>query len=403
MLKFAELCVNLHPKLDKKMSMKKIKTMCMLLAATLGMVSCTSTDSIETTLYSDAAITAFTLGNLNQYTQSTGSNDSVITTKTTFSALSYRFHINQRERSIYNTDSLPVGTDVSHVLCNITTANNSAVFYLNLADTLYYYYSSSDSIDFSSPCKFRVISSSGTGYTDYTVQINVHKEKGDVFNWQLMTDVELPSAPTLPTGIKTLLGSSTTEQYALSDDNKLMVSHDGEATWEQDIADNAEDADKMPTQDIALVSYPMSQTDKTDYVLLAGTRKVKDGTSQEEYRTAVWRKIVDYSGEAPASSWTYMERSGKEKYNLPYLQHLSLVKYDDAILAFGGDYQTIYQSRDNGITWQVSKQYQMPIGFNRTATSVTAVVDKDNYIWLYCYGTGEVWRGRLNRLGWAKQ
>lgn len=386
--------------------MKKIKTMCMLLAVTLGMASCTSTDSMEVTLYNDAAITAFTLGNLNKYTQSTDNNGTVTTTKTTFAASSYRFHIDQSKRSIYNTDSLPVGTDASHVLCDITTANNSVVFYQNLTDTLYYYYSSSDSIDFSSPCKFRVISSSGTGYTDYTIQINVHKEEGDVFNWQLMTGVELPSAPTLPTGIKTLLGSSTTEQYALSDENKLMVSHDGGTTWEQDIADNAEDADKLPTQDVALVSYPMNQTDKTDYVLLAGTRKVvttdKDGAPQEEYRTAVWRKIVDYSGEAPASNWTYMERDGKEKYSLPCLQHLSLIKYDDTVLAFGGDYQTIYQSRDNGITWQVSKQYQMPADFNYAATSVTATVDKDNYIWLYCSGTGEVWRGRLNRLGWAQ-
>ena len=161
----------------------------MLLAVILGMASCTSTDSMEVTLYNDAAITAFTLGNLNKYTQSTDSNGTVTTTKTTFAASSYRFHIDQSKRIIYNTDSLPVGTDASHVLCDITTANNSTVFYLNLTDTLYYYYSSSDSIDFSSPCKFRVISSSGTGYTDYTIQVNVHKEEGDVFNLQLMTNV----------------------------------------------------------------------------------------------------------------------------------------------------------------------------------------------------------------------
>jgi hypothetical protein len=33
-------------------------------------------------------------------------------------------------------------------------------------------------------------------------------------------------------------------------------------------------------------------------------------------------------------------------------------------------------------------------------TAVSAFSDKDNFIWLICSGTGEVWRGRLNRLGW---
>ena len=47
---------------------------------------------------------------------------------------------------------------------------------------------------------------------------------------------------------------------------------------------------------------------------------------------------------------------------------------------------------------------KMPKDFDYVkTTSVKVVVDDDNYIWLYCdYGSSkEVWRGRINRLGWA--
>ena len=27
--------------------------------------------------------------------------------------------------------------------------------------------------------------------------------------------------------------------------------------------------------------------------------------------------------------------------------------------------------------------------------------DDDNFIWVVCGGTGQVWRGRLNRMGWT--
>ena len=32
----------------------------------------------------------------------------------------------------------------------------------------------------------------------------------------------------------------------------------------------------------------------------------------------------------------------------------------------------------------------------------TWYVDDDNYLWLICEGTGQVWRGRVNKLGWEE-
>ena len=376
--------------------MRKIKSICTLLAALVIMASCASNDT-EVTLYNDAAITAFTLGKLNHYKVTEDADGLTTINITSFTASSYKFIIDQRERKIYNNDSLPVGTDAAHVLCNITTAKNGVAMFKDLKEEdTWYIYSSRDSIDFTQPRTVRVVSSDGNGYTDYDVRVNVHKQKGDTIEWELM-DVDFPSDPVLPQGIKQLLGGFTIEEYALSDKNKLMVSYDQGMTWTQDIPDTHEDIDEVPTKDVALVTYPMNMADRTMYVLMAGTC---NGS------TSVWRKIVDLDWGAPESSWSYMDRAGEEEFDLPVLSNLSLVYYDKSILAFGGDYKTIYQSRDNGITWKTNKAYVMPKDFNYQVESVKVAVDEEDYIWLYCKlinGDKQVWRGRLNRLGWFYQ
>ena len=57
-------------------------------------------------------------------------------------------------------------------------------------------------------------------------------------------------------------------------------------------------------------------------------------------------------------------------------------------------------SKDGGINWRKSSLYTFPTGFNSTAV-FGATVDNQQNIWMVCGGSGQVWRGRLNRLGWA--
>ena len=143
--------------------MKYIKISFILALTTVLMSSCLKGDDSYTTLYDDAAITAFTLGTMNKYIDGS---------KTTYSGSGYGFNIDQTvskhvfkdttiiARSVFNRDSLPLGTDLQHVLATITTRNNSIAIIERLDQpNVYDYFTSSDSIDFTKPRKVRVISS----------------------------------------------------------------------------------------------------------------------------------------------------------------------------------------------------------------------------------------------------
>ena len=417
MLKFEDLCVNLHPNWKKVRKMKLIKISFILIMTLVLTASCLNSDDSSITLYGDAAITDFTLGTLNKYVNGK---------KTTYSASGYIFSIDQSGtgthtfkdttiigRWIFNNDSLPLGTDLKHVIGSISTKSNGMAFMERLNEPgIYDSFSSTDSIDFSKPRRIRVYSSDGSNYNEYYISVDAHKEDGNVFVWKLIEDDwrETPDETVLPAGIKKLLGGCTTEQYALSTDNKLMVSRDKGSTWQEETI--TEDAEKLPTRDLALVSYPMTNTDSVDYVLLIGNREVTE--QNKESIAMVWRKVVDYGKNAPKASWIYMERNANsDSLALPRMKDMTMVKYDDGILAFGGEgiggwdepaFTMIYQSRDNGLTWKYNPYYYFPDEFdNIYTTKVTPKVDKENFLWLYCEGSGQVWRGRLNKLGWKKK
>ena len=504
MLKIRELCVTLHGILKKRhILMKQIKATYLLIAMLLGtLASCSSASDSTVTLYDDAAITGFTLGRVNRYENGV---------KSTFNGAEYLFHIDQVNRVIYNTDSLPLGTDAAHIVCTITTAYNSNPFLVSMDDTYMTYYDGTDSIDFTKPRSFRVASSSNVGYTDYTVKVNVHKENPDAFVWEKLANIpvmtglrtvafndriyvfgnesgtfkgyytEDGSAWTpatmpmindadawqnvvangdslyimdgtniyrtfdtnswdedksiLPDGVTllTLLGASTSEVYALSTKGSLLTKYcdDQLSVWIEAESETKSSFETLPSQDFTMISYPMNLSDSTDYVLMAGNTEINS-----KWNSRLWRRIVDYSETGIMSlleeyintliegktdfpewirKWTYLDRADDKRYELPALENIQLIWYDGVLMAFGGKglndntiepLRTIYQSRDNGITWKEVKNYSMPptsgnATFNSAATSFSTATD-NGFIWIVCAGTGEVWRGRLNRVAWEQ-
>lgn len=155
----------------------KLTSLVVLLAAACMLSSCLNSDD-DTTEYNyskDTAISAFTLGTLNRYLHTTSSTGADSIYKTTVTGSYYKMVIDQLGRQIYNTDSLPYGTDAKHVLATITAVNNGIILIKNVDSDSLRYYSSTDSIDFSTPRTVRIVSQDGQRYADYTVTLNVRK------------------------------------------------------------------------------------------------------------------------------------------------------------------------------------------------------------------------------------
>jgi len=156
-----------------------------LITATLSLSSCLSSDDDLNVEYThDTAITAFSLGTLDQWGKTKdGTKDSLY--KAVVAGANYKFYIDQATRQIYNADSLPCGVRDTAILATISSKNSSPILLMdiNKTDSVAGYYSSSDSINFSKPRKIRVYSSDYSAYAEYTVTVNVHKELPYEFKW----------------------------------------------------------------------------------------------------------------------------------------------------------------------------------------------------------------------------
>lgn len=152
-----------------------------MLMATAMLSSCLSNDNSDVTLYNDAVITEFTLGTMNRY--DAVKTDSVIGS---YTGSSYPMVIDNLSSpcKIYNRDLLPVGTRITAVTCNISTLNNGVVAIKNTTDSLFQWYTSSQTYDFTQqPRIFRVFASDGSFYRDYQVSLTVNTTSSTVFNW----------------------------------------------------------------------------------------------------------------------------------------------------------------------------------------------------------------------------
>ena len=114
-------------------------------------------------------------------------------------------------------------------------------------------------------------------------------------------------------------------------------------------------------------------------------------------------------------SWASLE-TNVTGVSCPGLDNPVLLHYGGLFYAFGGDMGSVYESVV-GIAWQQKEQmFLLPSAF-AGKTSYTVVVDptpadavraadKRDFIWVIFGGNGqpnEVWRGRLNRLGFERE
>lgn len=439
--------------------------------------SCLDDDNTTYEYSSDALISAFSINDLEREVPSKTSKGEDTTLIVTVLGSKYSFIIDQTENRIYNSDSLPVGTNVSKVSLNLSIIGYSVTYEKNQKDTLW---TSTDSLDFSKPVNFKVYAYDGTTRS-YKAQINVHKQEPDSLEWKQLEGTNFSVAASdrqkavffqdriyvftengnqvqvTSTGMTdgknwTTLQSigidgadyssviAFNNQLYILAQNKLYVSSDG-TIW------NEAGADRSFSQLFAASSVPTSphiygisnqkivesenalawteQGDATEYfptlnvsysacklatnstierLIVVGERNVASDTT-----AVVWSKL------STESSWTRYNQSADNIYGCPKLKELAVIHYDDKLYAFGGEkdftttlpvkaFGVLYESVDHGITWKERKKMVMlPEEFIGRTNHFSYVVDSDNYIWIMWSGRSDVWKGKINRLGFVEK
>ena len=186
----------------------------------------------------------------------------------------------------------------------------------------------------------------------------------------------------------------------IDSENYYIESEDG-MTWNRHEAMPSE----FPTSQYSFVSYALDTNDKLSKIILIGDNGIETDTT-----TVVWTQLNT------ESNWTDLVIENKN-YACPRLENSSLIQYNNQIYMFGGAgqyngkkeaFEQFYVSADDGISWEaITEKVMFPEEFRslyeQANGNYSCIVDDQQFIWIMWSQTGEVWRGRINKLGFEKQ
>lgn len=155
-----------------------------------------------------------------------------------------------------------------------------------------------------------------------------------------------------------------------------------------------EKADSLPTTVIGTLAF--TQPNGNRRLVMVGRNNAEGAP-----RVAVWNKMWYGKHTEAEAGWMFVNWTRENSRLLPVMENTNLHAYDDKCLAFGGDMAKIYVSNDYGLTWRTDSGLRLPAGLGGAEGTVTSAVDADNVIWIIA--GNQVWRGRLNRLGFAER
>lgn len=195
-----------------------------------------------------------------------------------------------------------------------------------------------------------------------------------------------------------LVGVSYDKLYAKYNGviNSIYIGAD---SWAIDPLDD--DASFLPDDEIAALTYVQNET--LTRMVIVGSRGVETDTCG-----LVWSKCWTDFEEEDTESWMYYSTSWDNTHPLPLLTQMNLMYYDNMLMIAGGEskdgeieaLERFYVSQDNGLTWWRLQTILPPADLRGVGGHLTAAVDENNFIWLFA--GSKVYRGRLNRLGFAR-
>lgn len=154
---------------------------------------------------------------------------------------SVHFTVDPVRNQIYNVDSLPVGTDVSHLLTKLTFKSSvgTVKYYLTYSkngsvqrDTITYSSSSTDSLNFTGTAVLEVNSYDGTVTRRYDIHVNVHQNEPDSLSWPLSARRDLPGAADDNLSQRTVrLGDEVACLVQTANDYRLSLTQNPSSSW----------------------------------------------------------------------------------------------------------------------------------------------------------------------------
>ena len=370
-----------------------IHALCLIVICSVGLSSCLNGDDTDTTVYQETSINRMSVLAVNRYihTLSKSGQDSVykktITTSPTFT-------IDQTKYEIYNLDSLPYDCDMKHVLISLTGSTYSGTIFIKSIDKEdeMVFYSSADSLDFTTPRVIRVYNNNLSIYREYKLTINKHQVPTEKILWKEYPVTDFPDdkekedakweALVKEAGLETFIGAGRMEAYAYSKDHELMISRDEGKTWDPDLIDS--EASLLPVEYFSFASSLLKTDPGDDYQLLVGTN------DNHQEACVVWRKIEEHSEYSLPAKWVYMPIEPYNRYYLPAAPDWTLVSFNNDVLAIGS--RGLYCTRDGGITWKKDSRYSLPDGLD-VFNNISVMTDDDNHLWLMDCDSERAWCG----------
>ena len=210
--------------------------------------------------------------------------------------------------------------------------------------------------------------------------------------------------------------TATTQKQLVAASTKLLVAYDAEGalnssaddgqTWTKEDID-ANEAAYLPRQNVSSAALALTTNSDSYRIIMRGSRDVTAHST--DTANVVWTKVIDPNDNT--QPWIcYYGADSQAKYRLPRLAHLQMANSDLGLVAFGGKglgackkqaHKMFWNSTDKGLTWQEDTVVTVPTNFQSSDDALAFTIDANNYVWLVCGNSGQVWRGRLNRLGWA--
>lgn len=191
-----------------------------------------------------------------------------------------------------------------------------------------------------------------------------------------------------------LLGFSGNRLFARTESG-IAMSEDGGATWTQETLNSS--LKNLPTENLSMVSLPITTNDSTELITLVGNRNASYGDTI----SVVWNKIAEFAQNSENQNWVYSAYDANDPDKAPLLEQFTAVAYNGRIEAYGSN-GIFYQSKNNGLSWTKDAMIEFPEDFT-VSPDFGFAVDSNNFLWIINAGNGQVVKGRHAEAGWKRK